>query len=79
MKNEFINASILGGLFVGLFSGLPYVKYGNCFFCMWKIGGGILAAGLFYHWVKKIAVKDGFLLGLVAGVIGFFVTGVILM
>lgn len=79
MKKDFFISSLLGGIFIGLLSGLPYVRYGNCFCCMWKIGGGILAGVIFFEKTKKITLGDGFLLGLISGGIGFFIAGTIFL
>lgn len=60
-----------GGLFIGVLSALPIVKFGNACCCMWVIAGGVLAA-----WVAQsnqpytVKAAEGALIGLLAGVIG---------
>lgn len=66
-------AALLGGLFVGVLSALPFVKVANCC-CLWIFSGGLLAA-----WVlqqnedQPIGGGRGALVGCLAGVIGAFV------
>jgi hypothetical protein len=38
--------ALLGGLFIGVLSSLPYIKGGNVCCCLWVISGGMLAAWL---------------------------------
>ena len=62
---------LLGGLFIGVLSGLPIISVLNCCCCGWVIIGGVLTA--------KLAQQDpsppltpgrGALLGLLAGITG---------
>lgn len=70
--NNKLKPAILGGLIVGLLSGvlsiIPIVNY-CC--CIWSIGGGVLAAFLY---VKAspvpVRIGDGALVGGLAGVVG---------
>ena len=38
--------ALLGGLFIGVLSSLPYIKGGNICCCLWVVSGGALAAWL---------------------------------
>ncbi len=60
-----------GGLFIGVLSALPLVKFGNVCCCLWVVAGGALAVWLAQS-AQPYAVKmaDGVLLGLLSGVIG---------
>jgi hypothetical protein len=40
-----LQASLLGGLFIGILSALPVVSWGNCC-CLWIVSGGVIAAYL---------------------------------
>jgi uncharacterized membrane protein YeaQ/YmgE (transglycosylase-associated protein family) len=60
-----------GGLFIGVLSALPLVKFGNVCCCLWVVAGGVLAAWLAQsNQPQPLRTADGALLGLMAGVIG---------
>ena len=64
-------AALLGGLFIGILSALPLIKY-CC--CIWIIGGGIVAAYVNQqNDPRPITAGRGALAGLYAGVTGSFV------
>ena len=66
--NNKLKPALLGGLIVGVLSGIPLVQY-CC--CIWGIGGGALAAFLYIK-NSSIPVKtgDGAVVGGLAGVFG---------
>jgi uncharacterized membrane protein YeaQ/YmgE (transglycosylase-associated protein family) len=60
-----------GGLFIGVLSVLPLVKFGNVCCCLWVVAGGVLAAWLAQsNRPQSLRAADGALLGLMAGIIG---------
>jgi hypothetical protein len=65
---------MIGGLVMGLLSGLPYVSLGNVACCLWVVSGGALAT---YLYIRKSATPvnmgEGALIGLLAGVFGAIV------
>jgi hypothetical protein len=64
-------AALLGGLFIGVLSALPFIKY-CC--CIWIIGGGLVAAYVNQqNDPRPITAGRGALAGLLAGVAGSFV------
>jgi hypothetical protein len=64
-------AALLGGLFIGILSALPFIKY-CC--CIWIIGGGLVAAYVNQqNDPRPITAGRGALAGLYAGVTGSFV------
>ncbi len=66
--------ALLGGLFIGVLSSLPYIKGGNVCCCLWVISGGMLAAWLMQqNTPRPITVGEGALVGLLAGVAGTLV------
>lgn len=66
-----LQPAIYGGLFIGVLSALPLINIGNCFCCMWVIGGGLLTTYLMQqNYPYPIKVEDALLGGLLAGVIG---------
>ncbi|HZM59826.1 MAG TPA: hypothetical protein VFB85_08510 [Vicinamibacterales bacterium] len=68
-----LQAALLGGLFIGVLSALPIVKYANCC-CVWIVAGGIVAAYLDQqNDPRTITAGRGALAGLLAGVCGAFV------
>jgi hypothetical protein len=65
-----LQAALLGGLFIGVLSALPLIKYANCC-CIWIIGGGFIAAYLNQqNDPRPITAGRGALAGLLSGVIG---------
>jgi hypothetical protein len=68
-----LHAALLGGLFIGVLSALPIIKFANCC-CIWIIGGGMVAAYLNQqNDPRTMTPGRGALSGLLAGVVGAFV------
>ena len=65
--------ALLGGLFIGILSALPFISVGNC--CgLWIIGGGFLAAYVdSQNSSSNLPVSRGAIDGFFAGVVGAFV------
>lgn len=64
------HAALLGGLFIGVLSALPIVKYANCC-CIWIVAGGVVAAYLNQqNDPRPMTPGRGALAGLLAGMIG---------
>ena len=60
--------ALLGGLFIGVLSSLPYIKGGNVCCCLWVISGGVLAAWLMQqNTPRPVTVGEGALVGLLLG------------
>ncbi|MDQ3069355.1 MAG: hypothetical protein M3R55_06465 [Acidobacteriota bacterium] len=69
-----LQPALLGGLFIGVLSTLPFVNIGNACCCLWVILGGMLAANLLQkNQAEPINAADGLLVGLMAGVVGAFI------
>src|SRR5919199_4859276 len=73
MDNK-LRAAIIGGVVIGLLSGIPYVRLGNVACCMWVVLGGAFAS---YLYIKKsttpVNVGEGAMIGAIAGAIGMIV------
>lgn len=73
-----LHPALLGGLFIGVVSALPYVKGLNGCCCLWLAVGGLLAA-----WVMQqnhpdpVSPADGAVVGLLAGLFGFVILMVV--
>lgn len=69
--NSKLRAALVGGVVLGVLSGLPYISLGNVFCCMWVVAGGALAS---YLYIKKsptpVDVGEGAMVGGMAGLIG---------
>jgi len=66
-----LQPALLGGIFIGVLSGLPVVSV-CC--CLWIISGGALAAYLMQqNHPAPVSAGDGALVGLLAGVVSAFV------
>src|SRR5687768_5787930 len=63
--------ALLGGLFIGVLSSLPYIKGGNVCCCLWVISGGALAAWLMQqNTPRPVTLGEGAVVGLLSGVVG---------
>ena len=78
--NNKLKPALIGGLFIGILSSIPFVSAANLCCCLWAILGGMLATQMY---VKNSATPanagDGAMIGALAGVIGgviAFVLGV---
>jgi hypothetical protein len=70
-KPAFGQPALIGGVVMGVLSALPLVYVGNLCCCLWIISGGVLAAYLLQeNQATPIAVGDGALVGLLAGILG---------
>ncbi len=74
MASDKLQPALLGGLFIGVLSALPFISAGNLCCCLWIVTGGGLAS---YVAQQNSAVPltpgDGANLGLLAGTIGAIV------
>lgn len=74
MMNSKLRPALIGGLVMGILSGLPYVSLGNLACCIWVVAGGALAT---YLYIRKsptpVNMGEGALLGLLAGIFGTIV------
>jgi zinc ribbon protein len=68
---EFIQPALAGGMFLGLFSSLPFISAGNCICCAWVLGGGALATLLLTKQRPSgVALGDGAFVGVLSGLFG---------
>lgn len=68
-----LHPALLGGLFAGVLSALPFVNLANCC-CLWMIAGGVLAAYIMQlNHPSPITVGDGAAVGFLAGIFGAIV------
>jgi len=74
MGPDKLQPALLGGLFIGVLSALPFISAGNLCCCLWIVTGGGLAAYLAQQSAPDpIGPGDGATLGLMAGTIGALV------
>ncbi len=72
--NRLVQPALIGGLVMGVLTGLPIVSAGNLCCCLWVIGGGVIAAYILQqNEAAPITASDGALVGLLAGIVGAFV------
>jgi hypothetical protein len=75
IKASFRQPALIGGLVMGVLSALPLVNAANFCCCLWVVSGGLVAAYLLQqNQALPITPGDGALVGLLAGLIGAFVT-----
>jgi hypothetical protein len=73
-----LQPALLGGVAIGVLSALPLVNLGNVCCCAWVVFGGALAAYLMQQsHPAPIAIGDGALVGITAGVFGAIVASVL--
>src|SRR3954451_12823021 len=74
MSNRY-QPAILGGLFIGILSSLPYVRGANVCCCCWVVVGGLLTTYLRQQQQPEpIETAEAILGGLIAGAIGAMLT-----
>lgn len=69
--NNKLKPALIGGVFIGVLSVIPFVSAANLCCCLWAILGGMLAT---YLYVKNsptpASAGDGAVLGVIAGALG---------
>ncbi|HSR69798.1 MAG TPA: hypothetical protein VLU25_17850 [Acidobacteriota bacterium] len=70
--------ALIGGLVLGVASGIPFVNALNCACCLWVIIGGVLASYLYLK-ESTVAVSygDAAVLGLLTGIVGAVISTVV--
>jgi hypothetical protein len=70
--------ALLGGVFIGVLSALPFIGAANLCCCLWVVAGGVLTAYLQQQaQPEPIEAGDAALGGLIAGLVGAVITIVI--
>ncbi len=72
-NNSKWNSALLGGVVIGVVSGIPILNFINCACCAGVIGGGMFTIYLYRRQQApegRVSMSDGALLGFLAGVIG---------
>ena len=73
-KPSYVPAALMGGLFLGFFSGVPLLNCLNCACCLMVIGGGLLASFIYLRnyppSLPQVTYGDGAVLGLLTGLFG---------
>jgi hypothetical protein len=71
MQSSLVKPALIGGLVIGVLSALPGISIANACCCLWVVTGGVVAAWLLQQdRPTPIALADGALVGLAAGIIG---------
>jgi len=74
MSNRY-QPAMLGGLFIGILSSLPYVRGANVCCCLWVVVGGLLTTYMRQQQQPEpIETAEAILGGLIAGAIGATLT-----
>jgi hypothetical protein len=69
-----LQPALLGGLFAGVLSALPFVNMANCC-CLWVIAGGVMAAYIMQqNHPLPVTLGNGASVGLLAGIFGAIIT-----
>lgn len=73
-----LQASLLGGLFIGVLSVLPVVNLVNLCCCLWVVTGGVLTTYLLQMGRTSVLEStEAAMTGLLAGVFGAVISGVL--
>ncbi len=77
-KPEYFRPALIAGTVAGVLSGLPLVSAGNCFCCLWIIGGAALAVNLLKkNTVGVLTSGDGAIVGALTGIVAAVVDTII--
>jgi hypothetical protein len=75
---DFVQPALTGGMFLGLFSSIPFISAGNFICCMWVLaGGGIAAFLLTKQRPTGISYGDGAFAGVLSGLFGAIVATIL--
>jgi hypothetical protein len=78
MDSGRLQPALLGGVFIGVLSALPFISAANCCCCLWVVAGGVLSVYLRQqNSPLGIPPSEGALMGLIAGAIGGLIAGVL--
>jgi hypothetical protein len=76
--NDKLKPALIGGVFIGVLSVIPFVSAANLCCCLWAILGGMLAT---YLYVKNsptpVTPADGAVLGVIAGAVGAVISVIV--
>src|SRR5690349_7489225 len=78
MDSTRLQPALMGGVFIGVPSALPFISAANCCCCLWVIAGGVLTVYLRQQ-NEPVAIQpsEGALMGLIAGAIGGVIAAVL--
>lgn len=77
-RPAYFRPALMVGAAAGLLSGLPVLSIGNCFCCLWIIGGGALAVRLLAKQTPAtLTPGDGALTGTLTGIVAAVVQAVV--
>jgi hypothetical protein len=77
-KPEYFRPALIAGAVAGLLSGLPVTSIGNCFCCLWIIGGAAWAAKLLAkNTPATLTSGDGALVGALTGIVAAVVQSIV--
>ena len=80
MNESKVKPALIGGVALGVANAIPFLNLLNCACCALVIGGGVLAAHLYFKDTPPTAERpfgDGIMLGALAGVFGAIVSTII--
>lgn len=69
-RPEYLRPALIAGTVAGVLSGLPFVSIGNCFCCLWIVGGAALATHLLAKTTGGVLTSgDGAIVGALTGIV----------
>jgi hypothetical protein len=69
-KPEYFRPALIAGAVAGLLSGLPLISAGNCFCCLWIVGGAAVATRLLAgRTAGPLTSGDGAIVGALTGIV----------
>jgi hypothetical protein len=77
---DFVQPALVGGMFLGFLSSIPFISAGNCLCCMWVLlGGGMASVLLKKQRPAAITYGDAAFVGVLSGLFGAIVGTLIQM
>ena len=75
---DFLRPALIGGATLGILSTLPYIRAGNCVFCLWVLAGGAIATFLLNKQRPGgLKYGDGATAGVFSGLFGAIVATIV--
>ena len=77
-KPDYLRPALTVGAAAGLLSGLPFLSAGNCFCCLWILGGAIVAVRLLANQAPgPLVSSDGAVVGALTGIVAAVVDALV--
>ena len=77
-KSQLFKTALIGGIVGGILSGIPFLNFLNCCFCLLNVAGAVLATHLYLRNSEtKISTGEAAMLGAISGFISGLVASIL--